>query len=112
MSGIGRHEYTKEGRGPYEEDIAVCPYCGYDDCRADYADVGIGLVQCGPFFCPECCASEISCYDTRELTDREKETGWFEPGSPVSDLANTIGGNLVDHTTAKVLYAYGLLDKK
>lgn len=90
----------------------TCPYCGNPDCEADWVDVGVGWVQCGPFHCEGCNASEIHPNDKRSLTDREKETGWYEPNTPVSEIANTFQGVLVDHQTAKVLYAHGLLDQK
>lgn len=110
-SGIGKHEFSYDPGSVHYEPIAICPYCGNRDCHADYVSVGVGLVQCGPYHCEECGASEISYLDTRELTTREKETGWYEPGTPVSENANTVGGELVDHETAKVLYRSGLLDK-
>ena len=99
-------------RGPYETETLTCPYCGMEGCEADYVDVGIGLVQCGPHYCTECGASSVGPFDTRELTDREKETRWYEPNSPVSELANTFHGTPVDHRTAKKLYDLGLLDPK
>lgn len=110
-TGIGNHKLVGGGRNhPYEEPKAICPYCECDMCHADFVDVGIGVVQCGPYFCPECNASEISSRDTRELTEREEETGWYEPYTPVSETANTCRGVLVDHKTAKSLYNIGLLD--
>ena len=109
-TGIGNHKFSKKSKHAYGEDIAICPYCGYDDCRADFVDVGVGMVQCGPYFCPACNASEISSRDTRELTQKEEETGWYEPFTEVSETANTCRGKLVDHKTAKDLYDMGLLD--
>jgi len=89
-----------------------CPYCGAS-CHADWVDVGIAFQQCGPYFCEACHASEIGHYDSpRELSEREKKTRWYAPGEPVSDKANTVGGKLVDHVTAKKLYELGVLDKK
>lgn len=35
-----------------------CPYCG-TECEADWVDVGVGFVQCGPYYCENCGASEI-----------------------------------------------------
>ncbi len=110
-TGIGMHNFVEgTDRGAYSTPIAICPYCGCRDCEADWVDVGVGMVQCGPFFCPECRASEASCRDSRVLTKREEETGWYEPETPVSETANTCGGVLVDHKTAKALYAKGRLD--
>jgi hypothetical protein len=58
----------------------VCPYCGNPDCHAEYVDIGVGLLQCGPFQCPDCFATEIGPHDpSKELTESEKKTGWYEP---------------------------------
>lgn len=70
------------------------------------------MVQCGPYHCESCLASEIHPYDTRKLTEKEEETGWYEPHTPVSEHANTVMGALVDHKTAKKAYRLGLLDSK
>lgn len=112
-TGIGNHKIVESNHqkgGAYSQPIAICPYCEYDDCRADFVDVGVGMVQCGPYYCPRCEASEISSRDARELTEREKEAGRYEPHSPVSETANSYHGELVDHKTAKDLYGGGLLD--
>lgn len=89
-----------------------CPYCG-SACHADFVDIGIGFQQCGPYFCENCKASSIGTYDSpRQLTPKEIETGWYAPGKPVSDKANTLNGKLVDHVEALELYRVGLLDIK
>ncbi len=111
-TGIGKHEFSTNHRDIYHPDLAICPYCGFDSCEADHCDVGIGMIQCGPYYCPQCRASEISSLDNRKLTPREEETGWFQPGSPVSDVANTVNGRLVNHREAKQAYDIGLLDVK
>lgn len=111
--GIGKHKPSHvRGTGGYAIEQAFCPYCGYDKCEADHVDVGVGMVQCGPYFCPKCEASEASYYDKDYLTEEELETGWFAPGKPVSPYANTIDGCLVDHKTAKELYRLDMLDRK
>ena len=87
-TGIGHHEYVdidSGSRSAYETPAAICPYCGCRECEADYVDVGVGMIQCGPYFCPVCRASEASYLDSREMTEREKETGWYEPETPVSE---------------------------
>lgn len=91
--------------------IVPCPYCG-TPCECDMVNVGVGLVQCGPGYCTECGASEIGSETIPEslLTEFESITGWYEPGKPVSPLANTVLGIPVDHKTAKRLYDRGLLD--
>lgn len=110
-TGIGNHDYSRwSGSGGYQVGIAICPYCSYPGCEADHVDVGIGLVQCGPYYCTECGASEISYLDNRILSEQEKKTGWYEPESPVSEIANTYKGKLVNHEVAKALYNVGMLD--
>jgi hypothetical protein len=88
-----------------------CPYCG-SPCDCDLVDVGIGNVQCGPYFCENCQASQIGPNDNNEATEEEQRIGWYGPGRPVSDQANTVAGLLVDHRTARTMYAVGLLDSK
>lgn len=103
---------SSTSRGPYETPYDTCPYCGNDQCQADFCDVGVGLVQCGPYYCEGCYASEIGAYDKeRVLTEEERKTGWYAPNTPVSETANTIGGVLVDHKLALDLYRKGLLDE-
>lgn len=43
---------------PYDEPTEPCPYCK-NDMHADFVDVGVGSVQCGPYHCQTCGASEI-----------------------------------------------------
>lgn len=102
-----------------------CPYCG-SECEADWVDVEVGMVQCGPYYCENCGASEIGPeageFNVEKgvfewnpkinFTEKEKETGWYEPGKPVSPYANTVNGVLVDHETARIAYRLGLLDEK
>lgn len=42
----------------YDEPTEKCPYCKHD-MNADWVDVGVGSVQCGPYHCANCGASEI-----------------------------------------------------
>ncbi|MCB0106339.1 MAG: hypothetical protein KDE53_10530 [Caldilineaceae bacterium] len=65
-------------RGPYETPDVPCPYCG-EMCSAEFVDVGVGMVQCGPYHCEVCGAIEIgvTTMPNRELTELEKETGWL-----------------------------------
>lgn len=44
--------------GAYDTPSKECPYCK-SNTEADYVDVGVGMVQCGPYHCYECGASEI-----------------------------------------------------
>jgi len=110
-TGIGNHKLISNTNSPYSKPKAECPYCS-SICEADFVDIGVGNVQCSPYYCLNCGASEISYLDTKKLTEIEKETGWYEPNTPVSENANTCDGVLVDHKTAKQLYNIGLLDKK
>jgi hypothetical protein len=134
--------------GAYDTPSQECPYCKAE-MEADWVDVGVGMVQCGPYHCYECEASEIGpeLWDWY-YTDREgevlylpgkrvyvewakKKMRWgfqtvLKPGHPfsetelktgfyqgkISPYANTVGGNLVDHKTAKAAYNIGLLDEK
>ena len=125
-TGIGKHKYTGHitqhaaptdldfslSPGCYQTETAICPYCQYDGCDADFVDIGIGMQQCGPYHCPKCGASEVSSLDARELLPIEAETGWYAPGTPASENANTVGGMLVDHETARRAYQRGMLDDR
>lgn len=88
-----------------------CPYCKAE-CHADWVDVEVGMIQCGPYHCESCDACETGRYDTNtnNLSDEEKKTGWFK--GRYGNTANTINGELVDHKTAKQAYRIGRLDKK
>ena len=110
-TGIGNHEWVEgTGESAYDPPKAHCPYCN-SVCEADFVDVGLGLVQCGPYYCGNCGASEASSRDSRARTPKEEETGWYLPGTPVSETANTVNGELVDHHTAKEYYDLGFLDR-
>lgn len=101
-------KYSKEGSGAYggPECRVYCPYCNYPGCEADWVDVGVGMVQCGPYHCPECGASEIGSHDTNEASEEEKRVGWYR--AQVGSSANTFQGTIIDHTTAKALYRAGV----
>lgn len=42
----------------YDTPTQPCPYC-QTDMHADWVDNGVGMVQCGPYHCENCGASEI-----------------------------------------------------
>lgn len=103
-----------------------CPYCDLlMDC--DTVDVGVGFVQCGPYHCDNCGASEIGPeavykWTPRPLTqaqaefmmittEEERRTGFYRGGRH-SPYANTVGGALVSHRVAKAAYRMGILDPK
>lgn len=92
--------YTYDQREPLE----ACPYCD-TLCHADFVDVGIGMQQCGPYHCESCGASEMGPFDAdRPLTEKERKTGWYEPGSMPSSSANVIGGKVVGHKEMLQVY--------
>lgn len=82
-----------------------CPYCN-KLCMADYCDVGVGMIQCGPFHCESCGASEIGPYDEpRELTEAELKAGWYAPDSKPGSSANVDDdGNVIRYFEADTLY--------
>jgi len=60
-----------------------CPYCG-TRCDVEWVDLGVDLVQAGPCRCPNCKASEIGSFVPDESYSlQERQTGWYEPVSPV-----------------------------
>ncbi|MMZ64521.1 hypothetical protein D1872_268590 [compost metagenome] len=51
--------------------------------------------------------------DGHPFSGIELDKGWYDPSKKtVSPYANTVGGVLVDHRTAKAMYDIGLLDEK
>lgn len=81
-----------------------CPYCG-KICECDLVHNGVGLVQCGPFHCASCGASEIGGADeSRSLTDEERRTGWYGPGAKPGSSANVIGGRIVGYQEMEAAY--------
>ena len=65
-----------------------CPYCNAL-CCADFVDVGVGMIQCGPFHCEACGASEIGPHDEpRPLTKAEQDAGWYGPDTTPGSTAN------------------------
>ncbi|KMM51651.1 hypothetical protein ACH95_23335 [Bacillus glycinifermentans] len=118
--------------GAYDTPLKKCPYCG-EECEADFVDNGVGMVQCGPYHCYNCGASEIGpemefedlvdkdghyagqgkLKSPQDFTEKEIRNGWYEPKSKkISPYANTIAGQLVNHIEAKAAYNLGLLDEK
>lgn len=53
-----------------------CPYCN-NECEADWVDNGVGMVQCGPYYCRNCGASEIGSCDDIGF-DREIFDNWMK----------------------------------
>lgn len=76
--------------GAYDTPSEKCPYCG-DSMEADFVDVGVGMMQCGPYHCYSCGASEIGPelsdwhYKDREgidiyLLGKRKYSSWERRG--------------------------------
>jgi len=84
-----------------------CPYCGAS-CHADFVDIGVGYQQCGPYHCEGCGASEIGAfdnYDENDMSMRERQTGWYEPGKPAGQSANVDpNGRHISYFEADTLY--------
>lgn len=88
----------------------TCPYCGEKNCEAEWCDVGVGFVQCAPYHCPACNASEIGPHDgERELTEEERRTGWYAPGA-LSPYVSSINGAFIEQDVALEMYREGLVD--
>lgn len=80
-----------------KEPTESCPYCTCQ-CTADFVDVGVGYVQCGPYHCTSCGASEIGPNDEgRKLSKEEERTGWYAPGTDPGSSANVIDGKVVTY---------------
>ncbi|WP_214807518.1 hypothetical protein [Exiguobacterium sp. s102] len=64
------------------DSLHACPYCD-TKMEADFVDVGVGYVQCGPYHCYSCGASEIGpeLWDWH-YKDREGETIYL-PGKRI-----------------------------
>ena len=80
-----------------------CPYCNAL-CCADFVDVGVGMVQCGPYHCERCGASECGPYDN-DKSRHDPDTGWYPPGSLAGSSANVDErGNHISWHKADGLY--------
>lgn len=64
---------------------ATCPYCGFDECEAEFVHNGLGMEQVTPYVCGACEARQIGPFDGRTLTENEKRTGWYEPPQPTPE---------------------------
>lgn len=111
--------YPRPGTSP-------CPYCGLA-MECDEVDVGVGMVQCGPYLCDFCGASEMGpekVYPNQprpftekdqiwwdSTTEEERATGFYRNGRH-SPYANTILGKPVSYIVAKAAYRMGILDEK
>lgn len=73
-------------RGAYETPSEPCPYCG-EQCEADWCDVGVGMIQSGPYHCTSCLAVERGPFD-EDREDYDENTGWYKPGGAPGQSAN------------------------
>lgn len=87
----------------------TCPYCKFDQCEAEWVDVGVGFVQSGPYVCMQCGASEIGAYDKVAVSPEEKAAGWYLPNNH-SEHVSTISGKIISSAEAMALYRAGLVD--
>ena len=88
----------------YYDDPYHCPYCNFP-CQADFVDIGVGMVQCGPYHCDNCGASVIGPYDEyRRLTEEEERTGWYAPNTLPGSSANVVNFKIVTAEQAKKVY--------
>lgn len=92
--------------------VETCPYCGCEDCEAEYCDVEVGYQQIGPHHCECCGAFEIGSYDKTKPTDEERKCGWYKPDrKSLPDTVSTIGGRVIDSKTALGMYRMGLVNQ-
>lgn len=82
-----------------------CPYCNAL-CCADFVDVGVGMIQCGPYHCESCGASEIGPNDDpRPLDKLEASYGWYGPDTEAGSSANVDGrGRHIRYFEADTMY--------
>lgn len=88
----------------YDTKPLPCPYCSFP-MEADYVDVAVGLVQCGPFYCERCGASQIGPEGDDpglKLDEDEKRTGFYK--NRISPHANQHEGRPISHQQADALY--------
>lgn len=91
----------------YDVKPMPCPYCQFP-MEADHVDVGVGMVQCGPYHCDNCNASEIGPEyaerkDAGKLTQEEIKTGFYR-GGQISPHANQLHGKPISHKQADAIY--------
>ena len=105
---------------PYDTSTMPCPYCQFP-MEADWVDVGVGMVQCGPYHCENCNASQIGSesgqYDENgkwqqnelNLDADEKRTGFYK--NRISPLANQYNGKPISHKQADAIYRAEYFEK-
>lgn len=88
--------------------VRPCPHCAAMMEEPDLVDVGIGMVQCGPYVCDSCGASEIgpeyrAAKAAGELNPDEIRTHFYQNGR-ISPHANQHNGKVISHKLADALY--------
>ncbi|WP_060733772.1 hypothetical protein [Burkholderia cenocepacia] len=92
-------------------DTETCPYCAEPGCSAEWVDVGVGMVQAGPFHCEACGAFEIGPYDDTTPSEDERRVGWYSPSrDELPKTVSTLDGKYLDAQTALSMYRRGLVD--
>ncbi len=86
----------------------TCPYCGNEQCTAEWCDIGVGFTQMAPYHCDNCEATEIGAYDKTVPTAAETAAGWYAPGR-LPDTVSTVNGLMIDTKTALRLYEAGVV---
>lgn len=90
-----------------------CPYCE-NDTYADFVDVGVGMIQCGPFHCENCKSYQIGPHDDhKDLTEIEEKTGWYEPLTDKKYSSGNVKNNeFISHEEARKDYreSFGVFD--
>ena len=80
--------------------------------EADWVHNGVDYVQCGPYHCFRCGASQIGPGDDSrpdfEATEEERTTGFYR--GRTSPIANTFMGVPLHHRDAESLHLMGVLD--
>lgn len=89
----------------YDTPQRPCPYCS-QPMDADWVDVEVGMVQCGPYHCFSCDASEIGpekeSDDELKLDADERRTGFYK--GRISPLANQHNGQPISYKEADERY--------
>lgn len=82
-----------------------CPYC-QTECTCDVVDVGVGLIQSGPYHCNSCGATEAGAYDDTpdDKARIDPKTGWFPPGELPGSSANMVNGKLATVKETRAAY--------
>jgi hypothetical protein len=90
--------------------VETCPYCGCEDCEAEFCDIGVGYQQIGPHHCINCGAFSIGAYDGIKPTKEESACGWYKSNrQPLPLSVSTINGRVIDSKTALGMYRMGLV---